>query len=188
MSREIDAYSIQSTEQMLEETGFVPTRPGTQPAVAFLDLSGFTALTEAHGDAIAAETALKLGELASGVALARGGRVVKLLGDGVLMRFPNVVAAVEASLELLDWLEASDLPAGHVGVTEGPIIGRNGDIFGRTVNLASRISDVAPSGALYVPITTGESLAERFLVEPAGVATLAGVGPVELARVVRRQK
>jgi class 3 adenylate cyclase len=186
MSREIDQYSIQSTEQMLEQTGFVPTRPGTQPAVAFLDLSGFTALTEEHGDAIAADVALRLGELASEAVLPCDGRVVKLLGDGVLMRFPSIVAAVETSLDLLDRLEASDLPAGHVGVTEGPIIGRDGDIFGRTVNLASRISDVALSGTLYVPVATGRSLAERFLVEPAGTATLAGVGPVELARVRRR--
>jgi adenylate cyclase len=186
MSREIDAYSIQSTEQLLEQSGFVPTRPGTEPAVAFLDLSGFTALAEANGDSMAAEVALTLGELASRTALGHGGRLVKLLGDGVLMRFPNVVAAVDASLELLGGLEAAGLPPGHVGVTEGPIIARDGDVFGRTVNLAARISDVAPSGALYVPVATGEALAGRFLVEAVGRVTLQGVGTVELASVRRR--
>jgi adenylate cyclase len=186
MSRQIDEYSIQSTEQMLEQFGFVPTRPGAEPAVAFLDLAGFTALTQERGDATAAEIALRLGELASRTALVHDGRVVKLLGDGVLMRFPDIVTAVDASLELLDRLEVSDLPPGHVGVTEGPIIARDGDIFGRTVNLAARISDAAPSGTLYVPAATGEALADRFLVEPVGRATLAGVGAVDLARVERR--
>ena len=186
MSREIDGYSIQSTERMLEQSGFVPSRPGSEPAVAFLDLSGFTALAQERGDATAADVALRLGELASRTALVHDGRVVKLLGDGVLMRFQNVVSAVEASLDLLERLEGSDLPPGHVGVTEGPLIARDGDIFGRTVNLAARISDVAPRGRLYVTAATGAALAERFVVVPVGPATLAGVGAVELAGVGRR--
>ena len=151
ISREIDDYSIQATEQVLAATGYVPSRPGVEPAVAFLDLTGFTTLTQERGDAIAAEVALRLADLASRIATAHRGRVVKLLGDGVLSQFANVIDAVEASLQLLDRLADADLPPGHVGVTHGPIVARDGDIFGRTVNLAARISDVTPSGELYVP-------------------------------------
>ena len=75
--------------------------------------------------------------------------------------------------------------SGHVGVTQGSIVGRDGDIFGRTVNLAARISDVAPSGELYVPASAGQALAGRFVVTPAGTATLQGVGAIDLARVMR---
>ena len=77
------------------------------------------------------------------------------------------------------------LPPGHVGVAHGPIIARDGDIFGRAVNLGARISDVAPSGELYIPASIGEALTDRFVVEPVGATTMQGVGAVELARVSR---
>ena len=185
LSRAIDDYSIQGTEQLLADSGYVPNRPSVEPAVAFLDLTGFTSLTQERGDAVAAEVALRLADLASRIATAHHGRVVKLLGDGVLTHFPTVVDAVEASLELLDRLGAADLPPGHVGVTHGPMIARDGDIFGRTVNLAARISDVAPSGELYIPASIGGALEGRFRVEPVGTVTMQGVGGVELARVTR---
>ncbi len=186
MSREIDEYSIASTEQLLEQSGFVPAGSGRDPAVAFVDLAGFTALAQERGDAAAADVALRLGELAATTALAHAGRVVKLLGDGVLMRFTDTVAAVEATLDVLDQLHTQRLPPGHAGVTEGPIVGRDGDVFGRTVNLAARISDAAPGGSLYVTAATAEALAGRFVVEPIGEIALVGVGTVGLARVTRR--
>ena len=185
MSRAIDDYSIRATEQVLADSGYVPERPTVEPAVAFLDLTGFTRLTQERGDRIAAEMAMRLADLASQAVAPHQGRVVKLLGDGVLMHFPGVVEAVEAAFDLMDRLAASDLPPGHVGITQGPIVGRDGDIFGRTVNLTARISDVAPSGELYVPASTGQALSGRFIIMPAGTATLQGVGTIDLARVQR---
>jgi adenylate cyclase len=185
MSRAIDDYSIRATERVLADTGYVAERPAVEPAVAFLDLTGFTSLTQERGDVIAAEMALRLADLASQVMATHRGRVVKLLGDGVLMHFPDVVEAVEVALDILDRLAASDLPPGHVGVAHGPIVGRDGDIFGRTVNLAARISDVAPSGEVYIPAATVPALSDRFVVMPAGTATLQGVGTIDLARVLR---
>jgi adenylate cyclase len=185
LSRAIDDYSIGATEQTLADSGYVPSRPDVEPAVAFLDLTGFTNLTQERGDTIAAEVALRLADLASQVVARHRGRVVKLLGDGVLMHFHDVLEAVEASLELMDRLGPSDLPAGHVGVTHGPIVARDGDIFGRTVNLAARISDAAPSGELYVPASAADALVSRFTVEPVGRTTLQGVGAIDLARVSR---
>jgi class 3 adenylate cyclase len=185
MSREIDEYSIASTERLLAQSGFMPARSGRDPAVAFIDLAGFTALAHERGDAAAADVALRLGDVASRTAIAHDGRVVKLLGDGVLMRFGDTTAAVEAALEVLELLDAQDLPPGHAGVAEGPIIGRDGDVFGRTVNLAARISDVAPGGSVYVTAEAGEGLTDRYRVEPIGEATLRGIGAVRLARVAR---
>jgi class 3 adenylate cyclase len=185
MSRAIDDYSIQATEQVLADTGYVPVRPTAEPAVAFLDLTGFTGLTQERGDTVAAEMALRLADLAAQAVATHHGRVVKLLGDGVLMHFPGVVEAVEAALDLMDRLGASDLPLGHVGVTQGPLVARDGDIFGRTVNLAARISDVTPSGELYIPASIGHALDGRFVVTPAGTATLQGIGAIDLAMVRR---
>ena len=53
------------------------------------------------------------------------------------------------------------------------------------MNLAARISDVTPSGELYIPASIGEALTDRFVVEPVGTTTMQGVGAVELARVSR---
>ncbi len=161
-SRAIDDYSISATEEVLMASGYVPRRPDAEPAIAFLDLTGFTDLARIQGDAAAAEVALRLAELATEMASTHHGRLVKLLGDGVLLHFPHVLDAVEASLALLDRLGAAGLPAGHVGVTRGPIVARDGDVFGRTVNLAARISDVAPSGALYVPVDVTPALEESL--------------------------
>ena len=185
ISSAIDGYSIAATERVLERAGYVTERPEVEPAVAFLDLTGFTRLTQVHGDATAARVALRLADLSGGIAASHGGRVVKLLGDGVLMWFAEVDAAVDASLTLLDRLAAADLPPGHVGVTQGPVVSRDGDIFGRTVNLAARISDATPSGLVYLPTQTGDRLADRFRVEPVGTSILSGIGPVDLAQVTR---
>jgi adenylate cyclase len=185
MTGAIDDYSIRTTEQVLEDAGYVPRRPDEEPVVAFLDLTGFTQLTQEAGDASAADIALRLADLARVVATDHGGRVVKLLGDGVLLRFGGLVAAVEATLILLDRLPSSGLPPGHVGITQGPVVARDGDIFGRVVNLAARISDVAPSGEVYLPASVGVSLADRFRVEPVASRSMAGIGVVDLVRVSR---
>ena len=186
MSRAIDDYSIGATEQVLADSGYVPHRPTAEPAVAFLDLTGFTRLTQERGrQRRRRDRASARRSRVAAVALTGGGRVVKLLGDGVLMHFPDLVDAVDASLELMERLGASDLPPGHVGLTQGPVVARDGDIFGRTVNLAARISDVAPSGELYLPASTGTALTGRFAVESVGAKTMPGVGTVELARVAR---
>ena len=62
------------------------------------------------------------------------------------MLFDDADAAVTACLELLDSLPAEGLPDGHAGIHAGPIVRRDGDVFGRTVNTAARVSDVTPPG------------------------------------------
>ena len=115
-----------------------------------------------------------------------GGRVVKLLGDGVLIRFDDRRAAVDATLDLLDALPAAGLPTGHAGIASGPLINRDGDVFGRTVNLAARISDAAPDGRLWVTDAVAERLAgERFALARTDGALLQGIGQVPLVDVSR---
>jgi len=104
LTRAIDEYSVMETERTLEAAGFVPARTVAQPAVAFVDLTGFTRLTEERGDEAAAAVALRLGELATEVIETTAGRIVKLLGDGVLLRFGDAVAAMDGALDLLDAL------------------------------------------------------------------------------------
>jgi adenylate cyclase len=186
LTRAIDEYSVTETERILEAEGYVAPRLGTAPAVAFVDLTGFTRLTEERGDEVAAGMALRLGEVTAEVVARRGGRLVKLLGDGVLVRFDDAVAAVDGTLDLLAALPAAGLPTGHAGVAAGTLIMREGDVFGRTVNLAARISDVAPDGHVYVPAGLGAELPTgTFAVRSVDAALLQGIGRTALLDVAR---
>ena len=184
LSRAIDAYSVTATEEVLEQAGFVAARLEVPPAIAFIDLTGFTRLTEEHGDEVAAETAMRLGELTTDTVRPYRGRVVKLLGDGALVRFDDASAAAAGTLDVLAALPRAGLPTGHAGIASGPLIVRDGDLFGRTVNLAARIADAAPDGHLYVPQALAVTLAgDRFAHRPAAGALLQGIGRVDLADV-----
>lgn len=181
----IDAWCVTGTERYLEVAGYVPPTSAPPPAVAFVDLSGFTRLAEERGDELAARIALDFAGLAERHAADHDGRLVKVLGDGVLLRFPGAQPGVEATLTLLTALEGADLPPGHAGIDAGPIVVRDGDVFGRTVNLASRIADVAEPGVLLGSATMAAALPpERFSIEPAGAPRLAGIPePIELVRI-----
>ena len=141
-------------------------------------------LTEEQGDEVAAAVALRLGDLTVESVAARGGRVVKLLGDGVLIRFDHLTDAVDATLEVLAALPAAGMPTGHAGVTSGPLIARDGDVFGRTVNMAARIADAAPDGRLWVPLAVAGRLPpDRFTLTPVDAVALQGIGMVPLVDV-----
>jgi adenylate cyclase len=185
LSNAIDAWCVGGTEHYLALAGYVPPPSEAPPAVAFVDLSGFTRLAEERGDEEAARIALDFAGLAERHAADHEGRLVKVLGDGVLLRFPSVETGVEATLTLLGALPEAGLPQGHAGIDAGPIVVRDGDVFGRTVNLASRIAEVAEPGILLAPASVAAALpAEQYFVFPVGAPSLAGVAePVELVRI-----
>ena len=177
LSNAIDAYSVESTERFLGVGGFVAPRAEVAPAIAFVDLSGFTRLGEERGDERVARVALEFGRMAETHAARAGGRLVKLLGDGALLRFGSAAAAVEAVLAMLDALPDAGLPPGHAGIASGPFVVRDGDVFGRTVNLASRLSDLADAGQLVVSADVVAGLdTDRYRATAAGDAILEGMG------------
>lgn len=186
LRRAIDGFSVETTEQILAAEGDIPVRVRALPAVAFVDLTGFTRATQLGGDEAAADLSLRLGDVAMELVAAVDGRLVKLLGDGALLKFHDVRSALSTTVALLDALPAAGLPGGHAGIHHGQIIEREGDVFGRTVNLAARLSDKAPDGEIYV---TGEVVAavtdDGFTFAPAGEADLQGIGPTPLFRLIR---
>lgn len=187
LTRAIDEYSVSQTEEILEEDGFVAPRPARPPAVAFVDLTGFTRLTEERGDESAAGIALRLGEVAADVVRRHGGRLVKLLGDGVLLRFGDLDAAVAGALDLLEALPRAGLPTGHAGIAAGYVIDRDNDVFGRTVNLAARIGDAAADGVLLLRRADAEALSagRGYATEPHEPVQLQGIGLVEVVSMRR---
>ena len=182
---------IEYVETALDRAGVSAKRDASTTAIAFMDLSGFTRLTETEGDHAAAELAASLAELVQDAAHAHGGTPVKFLGDGVMFHFVDPGQAVACALELVDGARAAGLPPAHVGIHAGPVVYRDGDYFGRTVNLAARIADKAGPGEVFVSEETsrvtraaGEALGFGF--EEVGAAELKGVErPVMLVRVTR---
>lgn len=181
LERTLNQRIIDATEGALVGAGRLPAKPSLPTAVAFVDLTGYTSLTERLGDDAAAAAAVRLAALADECARANDGRVVKLLGDGVLLRFDDPRTAVEAVLRLLAAIKAAGLPSGHAGIAAGRIVQRDGDIYGRTVNLAARISAHAESGRLLVDEEVAAVLGDRAGLDAAGSVALAGFAePVAL--------
>lgn len=172
------AHQVDHVEAALEEAGLRSRPPRRPEAIVFADLSGFTQLTEASGDEVAADISLAFAQLAGEVAARHRGRTVKLLGDGVLLHFPEPADAVRASLQLTELAPARGLPAVHAGVNAGSVLYDEGEYLGGTVNLAARIGAQAPAGSVYV----GEALQE---VAPESGFRLHELGEFRLKGIAR---
>jgi class 3 adenylate cyclase len=141
--RSVLEYLVAVTEGFMEERGIRPPQPRQPPAIAFLDLTGYTALAEEQGDEAAAELAASLASLVQEAALAHRGRPVKWLGDGVMFHFADPGGAILTGLELVEQTEREMSVPARVGINAGAVIAQEGDYFGRTVNVAARIADYA---------------------------------------------
>jgi class 3 adenylate cyclase/DNA-binding transcriptional MerR regulator len=181
------ANVIEAVEATLEREGLHHT-VAEPPAMCFLDLSGYTRLTEERGDEAAAEMAATLGQLVQRSVQPRDGRAVKWLGDGVMLYFSKPEGAVISALELSDSVPSAGLPPTHTGIDCGPVILQDGDYFGRTVNTAARISAHAGPGEVLVSdsvVSATHGPAVWF--EDAGLVALDGLSkPISLHRAARR--
>ena len=176
---------VASVERGLAQAGRRDQPDAEPPAVAFVDLSGYTSLAAAAGDEEAARAAALLHELALEATHGADGLVVKLLGDGVVLRYASAGPAVASVVALMAAVRSSDLPPAHSGIAAGPIVSRDGDVYGHTVNLASRIASRASPHELLVPLDVTDRVTEAGLEwEDVGATELKGIPePVHLARV-----
>lgn len=136
-------YVVGVTEQFMEGRGIMPSQPRQPPAIAFLDLTGYTTLAEERGDEAAAELAADLASIVQEAAQAHRGRPVKWLGDGVMFHFAEPGRAILSGLELVEETERAISISARVGINAGAVVAQEGDYFGRTVNIAARIADYA---------------------------------------------
>ena len=165
-------------EDDLERAGIHRRAPADPPAIVFLDISGYTRLTEELGDEASAAMPMRLATLVEDAASRYSGRTVKWIGDGVELYFRRPVDAVRCSLELRDRIPGADLPGTHVGINAGRVVYENGDFYGRTVNIAARIAAHAQQGQVLVSedvVSHGSSDDIRF----------RRVGPVSFKGVSR---
>ncbi len=114
----------------------------------FADLCGYTAYTHAHGDALGAALAVAFHERARELAAEAGCRVVKSIGDAVMVHAADCRNAVVLGRRLLALSDLEGYPPIHVGLDIGPAIEHEGDWYGSTVNTAARVAGAAPPGEL----------------------------------------
>jgi adenylate cyclase len=162
-------------EILLERAG-LHARLERPPAMCFLDITGYTRLTQERGDEAAAELAGTFSRLVQRTSLQHAGRPVKWLGDGVMFYFEEPGPGVVAALEMVDGVRTAGLPPAHVGLHAGPVLFQEGDYFGQTVNVASRIAEYA---------RPGEVLVSQAVVDASegAAAAFTEIGPVELKGV-----
>jgi class 3 adenylate cyclase len=179
-------HRIAHAEVALERAGLHETirRPA---AICFVDLTGYTRITEERGDEVAAQLATNLTSLVEEIARCHGGRPIRWLGDGGMFHFREPGAAVVSGLDMVERAPRVGLPPMHVGIHTGPVIFQDGDVYGRTVNLASRIASYAGAGQVLASDETVARSADRGVrFEPLGPVNLKGIlTPVTLHRAVR---
>ena len=159
-------------------------------ALVFTDLAGFTAFTAEQGDAAALDLVDRFEDLTRSV-LPEGARIVKQLGDGLFLHFPDAATAVPAALHLNAACEQSmsDSPLFvRIGVHVGSALRRGDDLIGHDVNVASRITDLAAAGEVLVSESARASSAsvEGLAFQPLGPVFVRGIStPLRLFRATQ---
>ncbi|ROR72131.1 adenylate cyclase [Bogoriella caseilytica] len=195
--RQLAALMVR-TEDEVASVRSTPEAGGPMPltrAVGFVDMVAYTRRSAELGIKALADLVQTFEYTSRDVITTHGARVVKTIGDAVLYVADDMATGAEVAAELLSALQAEEemLPV-RSSVVWGGVLSRNGDIFGSTVNLASRLTDVAPPGAILTDSASAKTLSEhpaaagRYTMVPRAAAELQGLGeitPIELRRVPR---
>jgi adenylate cyclase len=162
----------------------------TDVSVVFVDLVDFTKLGEQIPVEELGMVAGRLEEIASAVAEPPV-RLVKLIGDAAMLVSSDAAAAPEAASRMVEAgeQEGEEFPLLRAGIARGAALSQAGDWYGRPVNLASRITDVARPGSVLVDEAAKEAAGDAFHYSFAGERKLKGIkGAVKLYRARREPK
>jgi adenylate cyclase len=155
--------------------------PRLVASVGFADLVSFTRLVRRSTERELAGLVQRFEAVTSDIVSAHGGRVIKTAGDEVLFVTTSATAAGGIGLDIVEAMAGDDvLPDVRVGLATGPILARLGDVFGTTVNRASRLTGVAAPGTVFVDEATAVRLVtvSGFELAPQLRRELRGLGPV----------
>jgi adenylate cyclase len=145
-----------------------PKQAPTCKSVMFADVSGSTELYETVGDMAAFEAIARCIALMKSQAQASGGRIVKTIGDEVMVVFPEAERAMQAAIDMQ--LAVAELPAIaglsmslRIGLHHGSVLpDDSGDVFGDTVNIAARLTELASPGQILTSKDTVDLLSARW--------------------------
>jgi adenylate cyclase len=160
---------------------------------AFVDVSGFTALTELEGDEHAVDVLTAFRALLRDICSRRGVRIAKWLGDGVMLVCVDTRPLLEAILEIHHVVSEVSGPAGTVsirsGVTSGEVILMEGDDYvGHCVNVAARLCDLAAAGEALAAPSVMDRLPSWGTIHEETRVTLRGVEKPVPASSIRMAK
>jgi adenylate cyclase len=157
--------------------------------VGFADLVGFTAQAQQLSEAALSELVSRFEALAHDTVVSSGGRVVKMIGDEVMFVLSDPGDGVQLGLALAEAYAGDELLSDvRVGLAAGPVLAKDGDFYGPTVNLAHRIVNVARPGSVVTSASVHERLAEdhRFDWRTIRGRYLKDIGRVNLHTARRR--
>src|SRR5665811_2239800 len=172
---------IRDSSRMVSDSEPTLDSSGVVRCVGFADLVSFTGLVRRLSERELARVVQRFESLASDVVTAHGGRVIKTVGDEILFVAIGAAPAAAIALDLVEAMGQDDvLPDVRVGVASGRVISRLGDVFGNTVNRASRLTAVARPRTVLVDDAIAASLASTsgFEMSVLRRRTLRGIGPV----------
>lgn len=160
--------------------------------IAFVDLTGSVSVFETLGNDRATKAVTRLTQWIGSVGLENGGKVVKMLGDGVLLSFSNNRHAVETIIQIQQehanrvarWPDRLKLMM-QIGMARGQVVQIDGDCFGDAVNVASRLSDLAGPEQILVNDQVIRKLGARHGVRSRSLGPMRIKGRVEPAEVFR---
>jgi class 3 adenylate cyclase/YHS domain-containing protein len=143
--------------------------------IVFVDLAGFTPLTEAMGDSVAAQVVERFSDLVREVLARHVGKVVKQIGDEFMLIFTDPNDAVAFGIDVAGAVAvAHEFPAVRIGAHHGRLLYREGDYLGTTVNIAARVAGIAARNQFLITDALGD--AARLPKE----AELVSIGPRSL--------
>jgi adenylate cyclase len=161
--------------------------PGVSPvlAVGFADMVGFTLLSQHLNDRELAAVVRRFEEVSHDIVTGLGGRVVKMIGDEVMFVVENVADAARIGLDLADAYADDELLSDvRIGLALGPVLLRDGDYYGTTVNLAHRIVNIGNPGTVLISDEFHTALLEvapdEFSAQPLRPRLLKDLGRVQL--------
>ena len=178
-------------EHPLRNVGFAEAlmRGELHVAVAFVDLVSSTTWAESVDPAVHAEALRRFEMQSSTLASDHGARLVKLIGDEVMIVADDPAALCRVAIDICRIAGADpDLPAARGAVGYGMVTARDGDYFGPVVNVAARATKMAAPNGVVVTAEVARLLdPESWLIESIGPHDLRGVGEtVHLSRAAPR--
>ena len=158
------------------------TEEGIYRHIGFADLVGFSTLVRKSTERELSEVVKRFEMLSADVVTAHGGRIVKTVGDEILFSNRHAAPAAATAIDLVEAIAIDELlPDVRVGLAAGRVMPKLGDVFGNTVNRASRLTAIAHPGSVLADEAVAESLHDvpGFALVPLRPRTLRGVGKVE---------
>ncbi len=163
--------------------------PGAvEGAIGFVDLVGFTALSEALDEREVGALVSQFGALAHDIIIETGGRIVKTIGDEVMFVTDTPATAAWIAVLLTEQAGTDEvLPRTRSGLASGALVPRDGDYFGPVVNLASRLTGLARPGSILGSAELGAAVEQdpRFAVRWIPAKRIRDIGRVDVCRIER---